>query len=78
MMSTLPQPECPGIPFAERMFWILEIAMFLWTFNIHRAEEYRAETGLAFHYDDSNTGFKKGDVRIYDRCVNTSVKGRNL
>ncbi len=57
---------CPGIPFAERTVWI-EIAMLLWTFNIRKAKEPSAETGLPFTYDDSDAAFT-GDVRVYHRC----------
>ena len=65
---------CPGIPFAERTLWI-EIAMLLWTFNIRKAEGPNPETGLAFHYDDSDAGFT-GDVRVYHRCV--CAEARNI
>ena len=65
---------CPGIPFAERTLWI-EIAMLLWTFNIRRVEQPSSETGLSFHYDDSDAGFS-GDVRVY-RFVHASTKDHN-
>ena len=47
--------------------------MLLWTFNIRKAEGLDPETGLAFHYDDSDAGFT-GDVRVYHRRVCTEAK----
>ncbi|KAJ7091816.1 cytochrome P450 [Mycena epipterygia] len=47
---------CPGIPFAERALWI-NIAMMLWTFNIHKSDEPDPKTGLPFKYDDSDSAF---------------------
>ncbi|KAG6919131.1 hypothetical protein DXG01_008938 [Tephrocybe rancida] len=51
---------CPGIPFAERTLWIA-IATMLWTFNIRASEATDPETGLPFHYVDSDAAFS-GDV----------------
>ncbi|KAG6919129.1 hypothetical protein DXG01_008936 [Tephrocybe rancida] len=51
---------CPGIPFAERTLWIA-IATMLWTFNIRASDKTDPETGLPFHYMDSDAAFS-GDV----------------
>ncbi len=48
--------------------------MLLWTFNI-KAEKPNEETGLTFHYNDSDAGFT-GDVRVYHRCA--AADGRNF
>ncbi|KAJ6468880.1 cytochrome P450 [Mycena sanguinolenta] len=52
---------CPGIPFAERALWI-NVAMMLWTFNIHGSDEPDPKTGLPFKYDDSDLAFN-GEAR---------------
>ncbi|KAF7341600.1 Cytochrome P450 2B19 [Mycena sanguinolenta] len=52
---------CPDIPSAEHSLWI-NIAMLLWTFNIHKSDELDPKTGLPFKYDDSDSAFSGGPV----------------
>ncbi|KAG6809720.1 hypothetical protein H0H92_014994 [Tricholoma furcatifolium] len=47
---------CPGLPFAERSVWI-SVANMLWAFNIRASDQLDPDTGLPFHYDDSDAAF---------------------